>query len=422
MNTINIPELSFLDLSVRSGLETLRELQNKTQESSMSIIERDDIPAYFPNGTKANFLESWNAILYPPQILEVLKELFQEYTQVFSRLVQNKTKEGNYCLSWQNCFIQIDMAGLPSDFLDMVKQGIFSHQELKEILRKSIFEMENSLAAYSLLRSLWDSQENQFWSVMNETLWNIRDEFRSAVVLATLTDEKHAGVLHFDAGIPKDFWWNIQLEIQKNTWFDDVFSPQDLVTAYKENSQVILYTRASLDRIWLANPNASTRSWMLDDIEFRKFLRAKSLTYNIDTPDDAENRLNDTKEYMPDIGMGYIISDIWDIISQDYQAYLSRNKAHEVFDKEIFTDAMKNFLSQQWLSSEEIESGQGELQCKPLLDTYGGYGQVAWSIRDGNMRSKLTKEMKKRKIYTATENAKSCMYRYRYRKKIYFYR
>lgn len=46
------------------------------------------------------------------------------------------------------------MAGLPSDFLDMVKQGIFSHQELKEILRKSIFEMENSLAAYSLLRSL----------------------------------------------------------------------------------------------------------------------------------------------------------------------------------------------------------------------------------------------------------------------------
>lgn len=58
MNTINIPELSFLDLSVRSGLETLRELQNKTQESSMSIIERDDIPAYFPNGTKANFLES----------------------------------------------------------------------------------------------------------------------------------------------------------------------------------------------------------------------------------------------------------------------------------------------------------------------------------------------------------------------------
>ena len=391
MNTINTQSFT---AEYMNWLSDLRDIQQRTQECSLDIIQRNDIPAFDLNWNQVTFSESQRVISYPPQVLRVLFDLYREYTYAFQALLEEYGMKDAYPLWGINCFVQIDMIGLPQDFLDLVYWWNFSDIVLKEMLRRSIFEVENSLAAYSLLRKLGNPSESKFSEKMDILLWELRDTFSARVYLATLSDEKYQWVAMFDCWFKKWDWISDSL-VRQNTWFDGIISPRELLNLWDINTNnSLFYTRASLDRKWLIDPREQVSSLWYKN--FRKYLRNKSLTYNIDDPEQWAAKLNDTKEYMPDIWMWYIVEEITNVITDDYRSFLLRNKSDEVFSWTIFTDRFFAFLQSQWISQSIIDTWDIELQFKPLFWAYWGYWQVSWSILEGKVRTKLNKELKKR--------------------------
>ena len=84
----------------------------------------------------------------------------------------------------------------------------------------------------------------------------------------------------------------------------------------------MLYVRSSDPTSKLKNPNEVV-STMLDDPEMRQIVKRDSITLNIDAPEmEFDRRISDTKEYMPALGMGVVISTIEDLRSEIVMNYL----------------------------------------------------------------------------------------------------
>ncbi len=142
----------------------------------------------------------------------------------------------------------------------------------------------------------------------------------------TLSEEKYRAVLEFDAGIPEGAEKDVE-KIRRNTGFDDIYGPAELQIAYEKGEDNLYYVRASLEKERLKNPNGSFENALLSDEEIRRYVKQRAITYNIDAPDgNYERVINDSKEYMPDLGMGYIIESLEDIYTSEYRDFLQQKQ------------------------------------------------------------------------------------------------
>ncbi len=92
---------------------------------------------------------------YPKSVVETLFEIYKEYNRAFIPLVvKNREWEADYrfCFAEDelvNYLVQVDMAGLTNRFLRDV--DTMSESDVTNVVRRSIFEIKNSLAIYQLL-------------------------------------------------------------------------------------------------------------------------------------------------------------------------------------------------------------------------------------------------------------------------------
>jgi len=67
-------------------------------------------------------------------------------------------------------------------------------------------------------------------------------------------------------------------------------------------SDTLFYVRASSDANELKSPNNEATKNILEDEEYRNFIRQNSITTNIDNP-NTPFPINDTKKYMKNMGL-----------------------------------------------------------------------------------------------------------------------
>ena len=378
------------------------ESQNKYEAYDMQIQTRDDIPAYFPDGTQANFLQSNALIRYPEQLLKVLWELYQEYNEIFQTLLEkNKESSQDYVNSAfetpTNIAVQIDMTGMPPKFLSDISSWKYSDTELKQFVSSKIFEIENSLAAYSLLRNLWES--SVFQENFDEQLDKIRATTSKKVKLLVLSEEKYKSVASFDAWFIDDSQ-DRAATVRANTWFDDLYGPEDILKAKEENEEALYYVRASLDRAWLKNPDWNFSQDLLSNHELRAYIKRNSVTLNIDNPDSEYDEIvNDSKEYMPAMKMGYRVESMADIFTQEYIDYMQIQKKKGTFEWSIYCEQLQQYLLEKSYSLEQIQANWVELHLKPMKVAYWAFWHVSWDFTKSDKRQKLQKELTNRWSY-----------------------
>ncbi len=121
-----------------------------------SIVERTDIrSSLVPFQILPNYTTT-----YPEVVIKAIGNLYEEYNRAFAPLVAaNREWETDYhhCtmdgVAPVNWGIQIDMVGLPETLLQEI-EGM-PEEEVREILRNGIFEMESSIASYQFFENMF---------------------------------------------------------------------------------------------------------------------------------------------------------------------------------------------------------------------------------------------------------------------------
>ena len=119
----------------------------------------------------------------------------------------------------------------------------------------------------------------------------------------------------------------------------------------------------------------------------RQVIKAHSLTFNVDVPGevDATKRINDTKAYMPPMGMAYVIDHESDLFSDDgYQQMQNGTPLDQVTGQKL-SDGFAGYLHSCGIDPEHVARGEVRVRCKPMQGTYGCYGHHALSL---NVKSK----------------------------------
>ena len=395
-NTLENKELKRL-------LSVFEQCQKAEDSRAMSVKNRSDIRAFDTNWEAVNFKESQLEISYPPQVTEALIELYREYIHYFWELVTASTEnEVQYPIIWQEWatvsnFVQIDMTWIPQWFIDHIENEQTSPQLIREVLRKKIFEIENSLAAYSLLSWIWSAEESEFNTWLQKWIASIEQTTWKPVILLCLSDEKYDSVMRFDLWFSNPDDYNPQ-EIKERFWFSDIYWPKDVLKALEDNEDVLFYTRSSLSMDELKAPSGAITESLLKNKEVYEYIRSRSVTQNIDNPNSEWQTTNDTKKYMPQMWMWFAIKSIDDILSFEYITYLQW-KQKNPFQWRMYNDKFVTYLRSYGYSDEDINSWEIEFHAKPQDLAYGVYGHVAWNISDGKKRKLLQKWFKDRGTY-----------------------
>jgi len=306
--------------------------------------------------------------VYPDVVVRALMNLYDEYNHTFTSLVE-ANREWNtdyrYCLgdSPVNWCVQIDMVGLPETFLEEVSsmpEGI-----VREILRKGIFEIENSIAMYQLLENLFpqDGRDSFFKTRFRLFLDGIRRQFGRPIALLAVTRQKYDGMLEAEFG-KRMRGCLTEMEVGELSGFDRFFDPYEFRSYLAANSgrcDYLLYVRASDPINKLQYPSSLVEHPLLSDGETRRVIKENAITFNIDNPGWSTGdfrRINDTKEYMPPMGMAFLIKEMADLLSPEFET----------------------FLRAQGYAKPKAAM----LRCKPAKGTYGCYGHAAGIMRDGS--------------------------------------
>lgn len=315
---------------------------------------------------------------YPEVVIKALCELYVEYNQAFEPLIEaNREWETDY----KHCFIngspvnfgiQIDMLGLT----DKALQGfeIMSVEEVKEILRFQIYEMENSLAMYQLLQVI--GGENSFFKArFRAWLENIRNITGKKIALLAVTEGKEKAMLETEFGVLEGSITDE--EVYRLSGFDRFFGPNDFLKHLENNGgqcNYLLVCRTSDPVAKLKDPKHAVEHLLLSIPEVRKIIKECSLTLNIDAPDMAyDKRINDTKQYMSIMGMAYKISSV---------------KALEALPFD----------------------GSCMLRAKPLKGTYGCYGHLTGLRANKKFRDTLATEIDLRGEYIVQKELRNSLF------------
>lgn len=326
---------------------------------------------------------------YPRVITQALENLYGEYNQAFRRLVAANREfytDYQYCLSSDgtpiNSFVQIDMVGLPADFLTQAQA--LSEEDVREVLRGRIFEIENSIAMYSLLEYFFSdgTQDTLFKRRFRAGLDDIRQKHGRSIALLAVTDQKYQAMRETEfgkrAGEPLT-----DEEIREYSGFDKFFSPEEFKRYIEENggqSKYLLYVRSSDPVAKMKRPELLVDEELLANDNMRRIIKANSLTFNIDNPDlpiGDSRRINDTKEYLGAMGMAFPVFYGEDLTSPEFNSY----------------------LESQGVDPTQVESGQRLLRAKPMKGTYGGYGHFRGTLGDTKFRRELRDALLKRGSY-----------------------
>lgn len=348
---------------------------------------------------------------YPQVVTQALENLYAEYNQAFRRLVSANREwdtDYQYCLAPDgtpiNSFVQIDMVGLPVDFLTQAQA--LREEDVREALRGRIFEIENSIAMYSLLEYFFSdgTQDTLFKRQFRAGLDDIRQKYGRPIALLAVTDQKYQAMRETEFG-KRDGEPLTDDEVREYSGFDKFFSPEQFKRYMEENggqSDYLLYVRSSDPVAKMKRPELVVDEQLLADDNLRRIIKANSLTFNIDNPNlprGDSRRINDTKEYLGPMGMAFTVFYGEDLTSSEFDFY----------------------LRSQGVDQTQVKSGERLLRAKPMKGTYGGYGHFRGTLGDSRFRRELRDALLKRGSYvvqpelqnpTITNQDDGCSYMY----------
>lgn len=326
---------------------------------------------------------------YPPVVINALAQLYDEYNQAFTSLVErNREWPTDYQYAMKpngtplNRWVQIDMVGLPVDFLE--KAEAMDVDEVRESLRGNIFEIENSLAMYQLLENLFANAkgESVFNQQFRQSLDDLREEHGKPIALLAVTDQKYEAMRESEFGKkPEDELTDD--EVYELSGFDRFFGPEEFQRYLEENNgncDYLLYARTSDPLNSLIDPSSPKDPSILADSESRRIIKAHVITFNIDDPRwlvGDPRRINDTKGYLEPMNMAVSVTNADDLLDL----------------------RMKNYLRSQGTPNALIEHGAVRLRAKPEQGTYGCYGHEVGELGDSGFRNTLADNILTRGSY-----------------------
>ncbi len=342
---------------------------------------------------------------YPRSVIDALGQLYQEYNQAFAPLVeQNREWDTDYQFCRQpngwpmNGWVQIDMAALSSAFLERAEH--LSVATVKELLRRQIFEIENSLAMYQLLERIFS--EHRFKKEWRRSLDVLRHQHGRPIALLAVTEEKRVGMMTAEFGKQPNETITDD-EVRALTGFDRFFGPDEFLAHLKERGgqcDYLLYVRSSEPIRKLRRPTEVVEHPLLGNPDVRRVIKAMALTHNIDAPDGhADRRINDTKLYLPTLDMGFIAHDEGDFLAKEFSDYLMRGKNPHLFVGERLTAEFAAFLRSQDQDPAAVGTGALKLRAKPAVASYGCYGHAAGTILENSWRGVVRKGLRERGPY-----------------------
>lgn len=308
-------------------------------------------------------------IRYPETVIKALGELYHEYNTAFSPLVEaNREWPEDYRYSRLtgnipiNFAVQIDMVGLTQEFLDAAPR--MNADDIREVLRHQIFEIENSLAMYTLLeggfsRPDWVSFFKGRW---RKTLAKLHKRLGKPIALLAVTYEKYAAMRETEFGRREGETLS-DAEVQELSGFDCLMGPAGFREHLMNNGgkcAYMLYARTSDPVTKLKDPKIQIEHPLLADPEMRRIIKAHALTLNVDDPAWSPwdlRRINDTKAYMPTLGMASVI-----------------------------------------LNEQQVRQDV-HLRAKPMHGHYGCYGHVTGTIMEAKFRQELRRNIQLRGPY-----------------------
>ena len=325
---------------------------------------------------------------YPEIVKEAIAMIVKEYNQVMGKLItgakENET-DYKYCLNPETgdatpLGLQVDMIPLPPQFLASCANGDFTLEEIRQAIKYSIFEIENSLGRTNLLEGV----SPNFRQNMRQSLQALRDKHGKEIILLTPTQAKYNGILATELGHTSKEPITPE-QVREILGFDGIVGPDNFDPEKLKN--VLLYVRASLPIADLRKPGSVVEESLFANDDIREYVRARTITPNVDNPNGAEDaKLNDTKAYMTmeNMGMG-----------------VKCNSYDDLYKDGAFTDQFLQYLANCEVNPEDVLAGNVEIRVKPLKDSYGCYGQLKGCITDSKFRKKLNKAINERGTYLA---------------------
>lgn len=349
---------------------------------------------------------------YPEAVTRALGELYDEYNRAFTPLVEaNREWETDYQFAFNpdgtpvNGWVQIDMVGLPDQFLEAA--NYLNPRDVRDVLKGRIFEIENSLAMYQLLATIFshNGHETFFKKGFRESLDEVRRKHGRPIALLAVTEQKYRAMRESEFG-KMDGETLTDEEVKELSGFDKFFGPEEFVQYLAENggeSAYLLYARTSDPVAKLKKPNKVVENPLLENDEVRRLIKAHSITFNVDNPawpSGDPRRINDTKEYLPTMGMAYPVLSLHDILVREFMDYLSNGKPYAEYpDGNRLTPGFKHYLRSRGIDPVLVEKGEVALRAKPMKGTYGCYGHLTETLEDKKFRQELRQNIDKRGPY-----------------------
>lgn len=341
------------------------------------IVEAQNV-----SSSLAPFRKASSQVRYPGVVVSALGQLYAEYCNV----LQLPKGAQEAATDFQHCdvpafAVQIDMVGLPQGLLDELSS--MSVEAVREVLRGLLFEVESSIAMYQLLERLFAThgRESAFSAGWRHVLSDLRKRYGDRpIALLAVTHEKHDALLMTEFSVQPGTKLSNEI-VRELTGFDALLGPDEFRDMVKENGgdcPYLLFVRASDPVSKLRKPDEVIEQPLLGDAELRRIIRAHAVTLNVDNPmAPPELWVNDTKAYMPDMGLGFAV-----------QAW-----------EDLESESFKDFLRYRGISPESVYSGGVMLRAKPMVAAYGGYGHVRGFYLDKKFRSGVRSGLRKRGGY-----------------------
>jgi hypothetical protein len=272
------------------------------------------------------------------------------------------------------------MVGLPEAFLQEI--SCVPEEVVRETLRKRVFEIENSLAVYSILENLFsrNGRDSFFRTHFRAVLDTLRERFGKPIALLAVTEPKQNAMLASEFSKRADEPLT-DAEVKSLSGFDTFFGPERFRRYLVSNGsrcEYLLYIRSSDPVDKLKKPELTVDHPLLGDSEIRRVIKAHALTLNVDAPGmEFSKRINDTKEYMVSMGMAFPIENEESILSSEFNKYLLR----------------------QGIDSEAVAEKKAALRFKPVKGTYGCYGHLSGILADGKLHREIMRSIRKRGAY-----------------------
>ena len=213
----------------------------------------------------------------------------------------------------------------------------FTLEEIRQAIKYSIFEIENSLGMTNLLEGV----SPNFRKNMRQSLQALRYKYGKEIILLTPTQAKYNGILTTELGHTSKEPITPE-QVREILGFDGIVGPDNFDPEKLKN--VLLYVRASLPIADLRKPGSVVEESLFADDDIREYVRARTITPNVDNPNGAEDaKLNDTKAYMTmeNMGMG-----------------VGCNSYDELYKDGALTDQFLRYLDNCEVSPEDVLAGR----------------------------------------------------------------